>query len=182
MSSAPTRAQSGFTILEVVLAMGLLVMAMTSLLGLFTFGAALTRTAALRTAAATAIEAVVADLEESLFALEEDGSVGDPRVIIDRPVPGTTGVIYSALARANPDNPARRAAGRPDEFAVDVNVSWEAAGVQRARKFTTLLLREVPFGERLRRRFIQARSFPPPPEMASGEEGQSAASSTPDRP
>ena len=105
MSSSPTRTQSGFTILEVVLAMGLLVMAMTSLLGLFTFGAALTRTAALRTAAATAIEAVVADLEESLFALEEDGSVGDPRVIVDRPVPGATGVIYSALARVNPDDP-----------------------------------------------------------------------------
>ena len=89
-------------------------------------------------------------------------------------MPGATGVIYSALARVNPDN--------PDEFAVDVDVSWEAAGVQRARKFTTLLLREVPFGERLRRRFIQARSFPPPPEMASDEEGQSAASSTSDRP
>jgi Tfp pilus assembly protein PilV len=174
MSSSPTRTQSGFTILEVVLAMGLLVMAMTSLLGLFTFGAALTRTAALRTAAATAIEAVVADLEESLFALEEDGSVGDPRVIVDRPVPGTSGVIYSALARVNPDD--------PDEFAVDVELSWEAGGVQRARKFTTLLLREVPFGERLRRRFIRARSFPPPPEMAPGEESQSAASSTPDRP
>jgi Tfp pilus assembly protein PilV len=174
MSSSPTRTQSGFTILEVVLAMGLLVMAMTSLLGLFTFGAALTRTAALRTAAATAIEAVVADLEESLFALEEDGSVGDPRVIVDRPVPGTTGVIYSALARVNPDDPG--------EFAVDVELSWEAGGVQRARKFTTLLLREVPFGERLRRRFIRARSFPPPPEMAPGEESQSAASSTPDRP
>jgi hypothetical protein len=54
--------------------------------------------------------------------------------------------------------------------------------VQRARKFTTLLLREVPFGERLRRRFIRARSFPPPQEMAPGEEDQSATSSTPDRP
>lgn len=177
MRATPTRQPrkpSGFTILEVVLAMGLLVMAMTSLLGLFTFGAALTRTAALRTAAAMAIEAVVADLEESLFSLEEDGSVGDPRVIVDRPVPGTTGVIYSALARVNPDDPG--------EFAVDVELSWEAGGVQRARKFTTLLLREVPFGERLRRRFIRARSFPPPPEIAPGEEGQSAVPSTPDRP
>ncbi len=172
--ASKARKSRGFTILEVVLAMGLLVMAMTSLLGLFTFGAALTRTAALRTAASTAIEGVVADLENSLFPLEEDGSVGDPRVLVDRRVPGARGVIYSALARVNPDN--------PDEFAVDVEVFWEAAGVRRARKFTTLLLREVPFGERLRRRFIQARSIPRAPETPAGEEGQTAVISTPDRP
>ena len=149
LQTTASQEQAGFTILEVVLAMGILVLGMTTLLGLFTFGAALTKTAALRTAAASAIEAVVADLEESLFPLEEDGTVGEPREIQDRAVPGTVGVVYSAKAEPNPDDPL--------EYAVRVQVSWESAGVRREEQFTTLLLRQVPFGERMRRRFIRDR-------------------------
>ncbi len=146
----PARAtRCGFTIIEVVLAMGILVLGMTVLLSLLTFGAALTRTAALRTAASTAIEAVIGDLEESLFPLEDDGTVGEPRQIQGRALPNAPGVIYSASARQNPDDPL--------EYAVDIDVSWESSGFRRTRSFQTLLLREVPFGERMRRRFVAER-------------------------
>jgi len=145
-----TRApRGGFTIIEVVLAMGILVMGMTVLLSLLTFGAALTRTAALRTAASTAIEAVIGDLEESMFPLEDDGTVGEPRRLEGRAVPNAPGVIYSASARPNPDDPL--------EYAVDIDVSWETSGIRRSKSFQTLLLREVPFGERMRRRFVAER-------------------------
>ncbi|MEE8468411.1 MAG: hypothetical protein V3T22_08150 [Planctomycetota bacterium] len=140
---------TGFTIIEVVLAMGILVLGMTVVIGLLTFGAALTRTAALRTAASTAIEAVIGDLEESLFPLQDDGTVGEPRRIEGRAVPGAPGVIYSASARPNPDHPL--------EYAVDIDLSWETSGVRRKKSFQTLLLREVPFGERMRRRFVAQR-------------------------
>ena len=40
--------QSGFTLLEVLLAMGVLLLGVSMLLGLLTFGAALARSAALR--------------------------------------------------------------------------------------------------------------------------------------
>jgi hypothetical protein len=43
---------------------------------------------------------------------------------------------------------------RPLEYRVDVELSWKSGGVQREKRFTTILLREVPFGERLRRRFV----------------------------
>ena len=141
--------RSGFTIIEVVLAMGILVLGMTVLLSLLTFGAALTRTAALRTAASTAIEAVIGDLQDSMFPLEDDGTVGEPRQIEGRAVPNAPGVVYSASARPNPDNAL--------EYAVDIEVSWETSGIRRARTFQTLLLREVPFGERMRRRFVAER-------------------------
>ncbi len=141
--------RAGFTIIEVVLAMGILVLGMTVLLSLLTFGAALTRTAALRTAASTAIEAVIGDLQESLFPLLDDGTVGEPRQIEGRAVPNAPGVIYSASARPNPDEPL--------EYAVDIDLSWETSGVRRAKSFQTLLLREVPFGERMRRRFVAQR-------------------------
>ena len=142
--------RSGFTLIEVVLSMGVLVMGMGVLLSLLTFGAALTKSAALRSRASTVIESVMADLEESLFPLDADGGVGEPPAqILDRPVPGVTGVVYSAKTRPNPDDPF--------EYLVDVDVSWEAEGVRRSKTFQTLLLREVPFGERMRRRFVAER-------------------------
>lgn len=142
--------RAGFTLIEVVLAMGVLVIGMTVLLSLLTFGAALSRSAALRTKASTVVESVVLDLEESLFPLEEDGSAGEPPALLeDRPVPGVRGALYTARTRPNPDDPY--------EYLVDVEVSWETGGVQRSKRFRTLLLREVPFGERLRRRFVADR-------------------------
>ena len=149
------RSAAGFTIIEVVLAMGILVLGMSVLLSLLTFGAALTRSAALRTASASAVEAVMLDLEESLFPLEEDGTVGEPSEIEKRPVPGAPGVVYSATARPNPDEPL--------EYAVDVDLTWESSGVKRAASFQTILLREVPFGERMRRRFVDPAGPPVAP-------------------
>ena len=144
----PSRA--GFTLLEVMCAMGILVVGMTMVLSLFTFGAAMSRSAKLRASASTAVEAVMADLESNFFPLADDGTVGEPQPIVDRPVPSAPGVVYSAKARPNPDD--------PDEYRVDVDLRWSTSGVQRTRSFTTILLRQVPFGERLRRRFIEPGS------------------------
>ena len=139
--------QAGFTILEVVLAMGVLVVGMTVLLSLLTFGAALSHTAVLRTQTATAIEAVLADLEESFFPLSDEGEVGEPVRVVDKALPTAPGVVYSATPTVNPDEPL--------EYSVAVEVSWETTGVRRAQRFETILLREISFGERMRRRFIE---------------------------
>ena len=50
---------------------------------------------------------------------------------------------------------AATATGDPLEYRVDVTLAWQAGGVRRARTFTTLLLREIPFGERMRRLFVE---------------------------
>lgn len=143
--------REGFTILEVVLAMGILVIGVTAILGLLTFGAGLTHASHMRAAAANVVEAVVADLEESLFELEDDGSVGEPRDFEDRPLPGFEGVTYSVKSTQNPDD--------YDEYRVDVEVKWESAGVRRSHEFQTLLTRQVPFGERMRREFIEKKKL-----------------------
>mgnify|MGYP001346251045 CR=1 FL=1 len=148
--SAP-RARAGFTLIEVVLAMFVLLIGMTSILGLLGFGAALSRTAALRGGAANAIEAVVTDLEETLFPLELDQQgdelAGEPRDVSDRELPGYPGLLYSTRSTPNPDNPL--------EYKVEVEIRWAVGGSTRSKRFTTLLLREVPFGERLRARLIE---------------------------
>ena len=166
--------ESGFTIIEVVMAMFILLIGMTSLLGLLTFGAALSRTAQLRAGAGGSIEAVVADLEEGMFPLKldelGDEIVGEPDEILDRPVPGYPGLVYSARATPHPDELGLP--GGPRRYRVDVEMSWATGGTVRRRTFTTLLLREVPFGERLRRRFVAGEK--PRPAGERTDEGAPA--------
>ncbi len=158
MRAQPFRERrSGFTIVEVVMAMFVLLIGMTSILGLLSFGAALSRTAQLRGEASYAVEAIIADLEETMFPLEVDADgnelAGEPVDVVDRPVPGRPGLVYSARAYADPAGPAME--GGPLLYRVDVEISWSTQGAKRSRTFKTLLLREVPFGERLRRKFVQ---------------------------
>lgn len=141
---------AGFTIIEVVFAMAILLVGMTVVLGLLTFGAALGRTAALRTAATAAIDSVVADLEETMFPLLPDGNVGEPEAIEARSVPGARDLVYSATPFENPDHHL--------EYRVDIEMTWKSAGVRRSKKFSTILLRQISFGERLRREFVQRAS------------------------
>ncbi|HUR26611.1 MAG TPA: hypothetical protein VM509_00375 [Planctomycetota bacterium] len=150
--------RAGFTIVEVVIAMGLFLLGMSCVLGLLSFGAALTRTASLRNESASAIEAVVADLEEHLFPLVKQGdsvTVGPPAEIVDRPVPGRPDVTYSA--KATPDPAQKDYPGGALEYRVDVTMGWKSAGESQQKKFTTLCVREIPFSERLRRQFVETK-------------------------
>ncbi len=169
MSTAPARTaahtrRSGFTLVEVVAAMGILLLGMSVIIGLLSFGAALSRTAALRTSAAGSLDAVVADLETSLFPMEPDGSAGEPVPVVDRDVPGHRGLVYSATATVNPDSVG--VPGRIEEYRVDVQISWKERGARRSRDFTTVLARQIPFGERLRIQFVEGRTGPDTPGSA----------------
>jgi len=151
---------SGFTLIEVVMAMFLLLLGMSSILGLLSFGAAMARTAELRSSSAHSIQAVLADLEENLFPLVRDEAgnevAGEPRTITRQPLPGYPRLVYSARARPNPAEDALTSdSGAPLEYLVEVEVAWMSSGVERSKTFETLLLREVPFGVRLRRRFVE---------------------------
>ena len=141
-----TNRRAGFTIIEVVLAMGILVFGATAIIGFLTFGAATTRQAQLRTTAASSLEAVIADIDRHLFAYE-NGEMGEPEALENRTVPGAPGVVYSATPVQNPE--------RSDEYRVDVELSWQSAGVRRSKKVQLLRLREISFGERMRREFVE---------------------------
>jgi prepilin-type N-terminal cleavage/methylation domain-containing protein len=157
---AATR-QAGFTIIEVVIAMGLFLIGMSSVLGLLAFGAALTRNAALASDAAAAAEGVMADLEERLFPLvlvDGEWVAGEPLAIVDRPLPSHPGIVYSATAVPDPAGVSR--SSDTLEYKVDVTLTWRNSGQRRTRTFTTLMLREVPFGERLRRLFVESSPDP----------------------
>lgn len=147
--SETKRARGGFTLLEVVLALGVLMLGLSAVLGLFSFAAGLARSSDLRHSAAQAAEAVIADLEEQLFPLGPDGEPGEPIAIEARALPGAPELVYSARAQREPAAVQRR--GRPTLYRVEVELSWSSAGARRTERFSALLARELPFGARMRR-------------------------------
>lgn len=147
------RRRAGFTIIEVVLAMFILVLGSTAIIAFLTYGASTARHAQLRTQASTAMDAVIADLDHELFPYE-NGALGEPVEIEGRAVPGAPGVVYSARAFQNPRDPR--------EYRVDVGISWESGGIERHKEFQVLKLRELSFGERLRREFVEREPTEPP--------------------
>jgi hypothetical protein len=155
-STVRTRdARGGFTLIEVLLAAGLLVAGMSMILGVFNFGSAMSRTAELRSLASGTVEAVMHDLEETLFPLLEDGNVGAPLPIENRPVPGRKGVVYSVTATGHEPSvdptESGLGAGLPREYVVEIQVQWQSSGVKKSETWSTIMLREVPFGARMRK-------------------------------
>ena len=134
----------GFTLLEMLVAMGLLTVGLTSILALFSFGAALLRTSRERERAAIAVEAIRADLAAGLFPLEPDGTVGDAPAVEDRPVPNDPRLRYSARLEESP--------GLPGEVRVEILLTFREKGKSRSEVYRTILLKEVPFARRMRER------------------------------
>lgn len=158
------RGRRGFTILEVVFAMGILMVGLSVLLGLLSFGAGLGTTSIQRADAAAAVQVVLADLEERLFPMDEEGEVGEPADLVDIPVPGSERLVYSTVA--TPD-PLHTGPG-PALYRVDIEIKWEQSGTERALRVSTLMAGQIPFGERLRRALLGASGPPRVPEGASG--------------
>jgi prepilin-type N-terminal cleavage/methylation domain-containing protein len=148
--------QAGFTLIEVLLAVGILALGMTSVLGLFTFGAALTQAAALRTESANVIESVTADLELRLFPAGEDGMPGEPVDLTDQPVPGIERARYNVTALAVEGGPLAEDGG-PLEYEVRIEVAFETRGVRRSRTYETRLLRQRSFAQRMRERLARKK-------------------------
>jgi hypothetical protein len=151
--------RAGFTIVEVVFAMGILALGASVLLGLLNFGASLASGAKVRAEAASMLPTVVIDLEERLFPLLEDGSVGEPVDVVDQPVPGHSRLTYSTRSTPVSDE---EAGGMPTLYRVEIELAWMGQGRRRALTCDTLMTRQVPFGARLRRAFIENETIDNP--------------------
>ncbi len=151
---APRGGAGGFTLIEMIVAMGILVIGVSSILGLLSFGAALQRTAEARNEASLAAAQMVASLRDdpALFPMQPDGSVGAPAaLVLERPVPGHSRLVARIELRENP-----LLAG---EYIATVEIGWKERGKRRLETFRTILQREVPFAHRLE---IEMRGSPPP--------------------
>jgi prepilin-type N-terminal cleavage/methylation domain-containing protein len=142
--------RAGFTLIEMIVAMGILVLGVSSILGLLTFGAALQRTAESRNDVTLAAEAVIADLRETVFPIQPDGSVGAPPPALERPVPGHPRLTAFVDLRESPS--------LPGEYFATVRIAWKERGKERAEIFRTVLQREVPYSTRVRFELERAKA------------------------
>ena len=146
---------------------------------MFAGGAGLASGASLRTEAAAQLEALSADLEERLFPLLPDGSVGPARELVDVPFPGSDRLVYTARAVFEPGE--LLAPEFPRRVAVDVEVRWKEGGRRLALETQLLLTHSIPVGERLRRRFAlganSSFAAPPTPEPLDSTSGSDSGDS-----
>jgi type II secretory pathway pseudopilin PulG len=149
-SSRSRSKRSAFTLVEMMIAMGILVIGVTSVLGLLAFGAALQRTAERRSETALAAEQVIADLRE-LFVVKEDGSLSEPASsTLDRPVPGHPNLTAHVEVKKNP--------ALDTEYFATVQIQWKERGKLRSEVFRTILEREAPFGWRVQRERVRTKA------------------------
>ncbi len=177
LSNTRLTSRAAFTLLEVVLALGLLAVGATALLSLFSYGALMSAGARTRVEAATALEIAVARVEDGLFPLLPDGGIGPPRAVSDQPLEGFPGMTWSVEAEPGPVE--RVAPGRiapPALFKARVTVRWRTDGRGQVLSKTLLLPQTVTFGRRLRQRLTPDLADPgllPEPsaddETADGE-------------
>jgi prepilin-type N-terminal cleavage/methylation domain-containing protein len=133
------RRRGGFTLVEMMIAMGILVVGVTSVLGLLAFGAALQRTAERRTEAALVVEQVAAELRDSL-TVDASGKASEPPLQFERTISGHPNLRAKVELRRNPE--------LDGEYFVQIAIQWLERGRFRSEFYRTILERAVPFHAR----------------------------------
>lgn len=90
-----SRHAQGFTIVEVLLAMGLFLFGISALLGTFQIGGGMEASARTHAELAPAIEPLVAQIREEAWLLDGSGQPTQTRQYFDEPVPGVPGFKYA---------------------------------------------------------------------------------------
>lgn len=134
--------QAGFTLVEMMVALGILVMGMTSLIGLFTAAVSTRYSAELRSRAAAVAEEVLRDIQEDVLA-RDDGLEPEIPSLGPQPVEGMPSMRYRVDFIIDPE--------QPDLVMAEVRIGWSEQGAQLEQVFRRILPREQPFRERVLR-------------------------------
>lgn len=159
MSDATTRTvrrDAGFTLLEIMVAMGILVFGVTSLIGVLGVGVSTRRTADMRAQAVLIADQALHDVEERFLAdAPLDPEWQEPEDLAIQPVtveeiPGHPGLRYTVEFQPDVE--------RPDLVLVTVRVAWLDQGEESGEVFRRILARQVPFSTRVERRLDTVRA------------------------
>lgn len=122
------RKQAGFSIVEVLLAMGLFLFGISALLGMFQVGGGMEGAARTHSELAPAIEPLIAQIREEAWLLDAQGQPTELRRYFDEPVPGVPGFQYALYvedAGGNPNLPlAELHFYRRDPERIEASVSF----------------------------------------------------------
>lgn len=131
---------AGFTIIEVILAMGLFIFGISALLGTFQVGGSFETSARTHAELAPAIEPLIEQIRDEAWMLDASGQPTEIRQYFDEPVPGVPAFKYALFVNEGGNNPNLRLAElhfyRRDPERIEARVSF-------------LLPRRVPATRRL---------------------------------
>lgn len=147
--------RAGFTLMEMLVAFALLLIGLTTIIGLMSAGTAAHHNASARDRAAQALAAARLSVEEDLFTVDAAGSVSTrPRVVLDNriTVPGFSRPLTVRVLVPGTDQPGwRESETVPGEFIGEVEVSWQERGRVRSLTFPWIAVREIPYMEAVQR-------------------------------
>ena len=136
------RAMGGFTLVEMMVAMGILIMGVTSLIGLLTVAVSTRYRAELRSRAVLIAEQVLHHIEETVLAGDDDPDLALSQVVMES-VNGFPGMRYTVEFVMDEDY--------PELVLAQVRVGWRVQGSELEQVFMRLLPREQPFRARVLR-------------------------------
>ncbi len=100
----------GFTIIEVVIAIGIFMFGITAILGLFQVGGNLEQSARVHAELAPAIEPLIAELRRDAWLVDASGTPTGLREYVGAEVSGAPGYRFDLIVRPAGENPALRRA------------------------------------------------------------------------
>ncbi|MFO1051614.1 MAG: type II secretion system protein [Planctomycetota bacterium] len=142
--------ENGFTLLEVLVALGIMTLSLTALLGALSLAVGTRRGAEMRARAVLLAESVLQQVEQTWLAehpVPEDWQDAKDLVIppVERsPSPDYPGMQQSVSFVVSPD--------RPDMVLVKVVVVWRDDGEDDGETFVRILPRAVPLARRVAQR------------------------------
>ncbi|MHC5065871.1 MAG: type IV pilus modification PilV family protein [Planctomycetota bacterium] len=153
--------ESGFTLLEMMVAMGVLIVGVTSLLGALSSGLGTRRGAEQRQRAVLLADHVIHELESGAWfepppAAELDtGSLAqdlaiDPITV--RSVPGYPGMKYRVQFEVDPEH--------PDLVLAKIRISWMDQGGDVGTEFLRIMSRSQPLSQRVERTIKDRQESP----------------------
>lgn len=143
------RDERGFTLIEIMVALGILVFGVTALIGALGLGVSERRTAEQRQRAAVLADQILQQIQTDLLAAaprtgaEEDISELEIEPAVDQVADGFPGLRYAVEFTP--------AASNPGLVMVTVDVTWLERSAAVSQTFRRVLPRQVPFSQRVER-------------------------------
>lgn len=147
MNEVRIRREGGFTLLELVVALGILVFGATALIGALSLGVGTRRGTEMRARASILADRVLLHVEQDVLSQqpipegwESPDELAIPQERVEA-VDGFPGMEYSVAFTTSPE--------RPDVVLVTVRVAWRDQGEDQGQVFQRIVPRAVPLSRRV---------------------------------
>ncbi len=144
-----SRQERGFTLVEMLFAIGVLVFGITSLIGVMSVGVSTRRTAEQRVRSSVVVEQVLHRIETEILAQLD--SVAEAESAEDLDIPPLEGQLADDYAGIKYTVRYRTDIDFPYLVLATIHVSWLSQGESVAQTFHRILPRQKPFSHRVQR-------------------------------